>query len=374
MPRPSKGARLYWREAKDRPGVWEIRDAGNVRISTGTDSRSEAEVQLAEYISRRHRPSGPAHPSEITCEWALSIYADEHAAHVTSPQRIGYAIAALEPFWGTLPVGAVKGETCRRYAKSRVHAKTGEPVSSGTIRRELNTLQAAINHCHREGYLLEAPRVVMPAKPPSKERWMTRQEAAWLLRGARALNRDGRHLQDFILHGLYTGSRKETILSMHIDRQSPTGGYVDTVNGILYRRPRGKSETKKRQTTARLPKRYLAHLRRQAAKGRIYVVERQVEREGKVCQEMVAEVRKGWARARELGQKMAWKRGIRINLSDVTPHTLKHTAITWALQRGATVWDAAGYFGTSAQTIEKTYGHHSPMHQESAVAAMDKRA
>jgi integrase len=304
----------------------------------------------------------------------LSIYADEHGSTVAAPERLGYAIEALVPFWGELPVSAVKGETCRRYAKSRINSRTGAPVSAGTIRRELNTLQAAINHCHREGYLLEAPRVVMPPRPASRERWLTRREASWLLRAARNLNRDGQHLQDFIMHGLYTGSRKETILAMHIDRQSPIGGRVDTVNGVLYRKPTGKAETKKRQAIARLPDRYLAHLRRQAKYGRLYVVERQIERGGKVQREMVRDIRKAWARAIPLAEEMALAKGIRIDLNGVTPHTLKHTAITWALQKGASIWDAAGYFGTSPQTIEKTYGHHSPSHQESARAAINRRS
>ncbi|MGS5046046.1 MULTISPECIES: tyrosine-type recombinase/integrase [unclassified Mameliella] len=367
MPKRAKGARLHWRAPKNRSPFWEIRD-GNTRLSTSTDDRREAESALAEYIERKNRPVGPTSPDDLSVSMALSLYGEEHAAHVASPERIGYAIDALDKFWRDLPVSAVKGETCRRYAKSRV-TRHGKPASAGTIRRELNVLQAAINHCHREGYLTQAPKVVMPAKPPAKERWLTRQEAAWLLRAARSLNRDGRHLADFILCGLYTGSRKDTILRLHIDRASPVGGHVDTVQGILYRRPGAKAETKKRQTPARLPDRYLAHLRRQAANGRIYVVEREIAGE----RAMVGDIRKAWARARDLAAELADKQEIEIDLSDVTPHTLKHTAITWAMQRGATIWDAAGYFGTSAETIERVYGHHSPHHQQSAVDAMNRR-
>lgn len=303
----------------------------------------------------------------------LAIYAEEHAVNVADPERIGFAIEALERFWRGMMVGDVKGETCRRYGKSRV-SKFGKPISDGTIRRELNVLQAAINYCHGEGYLIHAPKVTLPAKPPSRERWLTRQEAGWLIRAARSLNRDGKHLADFILHGLYTGSRKETILAMHVDRPSPVGGHVDTKHGILYRRPQDKVETNKRQRPARLPARYLAYLRRQAANGRLYIVERRIDRDGDLRREMVGDIRKAWAHAIALAPQLAAKKGIRIDLSGVTPHVLKHTAITWAMQRGASIWDAAGYFSTSAETIEKTYGHHSPNHQQSAVQAMNKRA
>ena len=297
---------------------------------------------------------------------ALAFYLEEHAPTVAAPERLIYAVTALDDFWGILPVSAIKGETCRRYAAHRARAV-------GTVRRELGTLQAALNHCEREGYLLGAPKVTLPAKPPARERWMTRQEAAWLIRAARALNKDGRHLADFIHHGLYTGSRKATILAMHINTQSVIGGHVDTVNGVLYRRPQGKRETAKRQTPARLPRRYLAHMRRMASNGRLYVVERRVVVGGVEHRAMVSDVRKGWKRAVALAGEMAADRDIHIDLSDCTPHVLKHTAITWALQRGATAWDAAGYFGTSVETIHRVYGHHSPDWQASAVDAMDSR-
>lgn len=367
MPRRSKGPRLHWRKRKDSPDVWEIRD-GSTRISTGTDCRSEAEGALAVYIQRKHRPSGPVGPEELGVSTCLAIYAEEHAIHTTAPERIGYAIDALDGFWRDQPVSAVTGATCRRYVAHRQR-------SDGTVRRELGALQAALNFCHREGYLTAAPKVTLPPKPDARERWLTRQEAAWLLRGARALNRDGRHLADFIHHGLYTGSRKATILAMHIDTPSLSGGHVDTAAGILYRKPQGKRETKKRQTPARLPARYLAQLRRQAARGRAFVVE---DNRGR----RVGNIRTGWKRAVELAQEMAARHGITIDLTmetergrdPITPHVLKHTAITWALQRGASKWDAAGYFGTSIETIERVYGHHAPDHMQSAVDAMNRRA
>jgi hypothetical protein len=35
---------------------------------------------------------------------ALEIYGREHAPHVAAPRIIGFAIDALLPFWGDLPV------------------------------------------------------------------------------------------------------------------------------------------------------------------------------------------------------------------------------------------------------------------------------
>ena len=44
----------------------------------------------------------------------------------------------------------------------------------------------------------------------------------------------------------------------------------------------------------------------------------------------------------------------------VTPHTLRHTAAIWLMQRGVPVWEAAGFLGMSAEVLLSTYGHHHP--------------
>jgi integrase len=59
---------------------------------------------------------------------------------------------------------------------------------------------------------------------------------------------------------------------------------------------------------------------------------------------------------------------------DVTPHTLKHTAITWAIANGMSREDAASYYSTSSATIEATYWHHSPHYQKAAADITDKKA
>ncbi len=47
-------------------------------------------------------------------------------------------------------------------------------------------------------------------------------------------------------------------------------------------------------------------------------------------------------------------------MTKATPHTLKHTAITWLLQKKVSVWDVAGLTATSVETITSTYGKHIP--------------
>uniref|UniRef100_A4WPR9 Phage integrase family protein n=1 Tax=Cereibacter sphaeroides (strain ATCC 17025 / ATH 2.4.3) TaxID=349102 RepID=A4WPR9_CERS5 len=144
------------------------------------------------------RPRSCLAADEMTVAHALTLYGEEHGPTVADPQRIGYAIEALMTFWGDLRVAAIRGETCRTYAHQRGRAP-------GTIRRELGMLQAALNHCVREDHFLSAPKVTLPEKPRARERWLTQEESYWLLRAARNLRRDGRHLAWFIVAGLYTG-------------------------------------------------------------------------------------------------------------------------------------------------------------------------
>lgn len=341
MPRPAKGARLH--KFKHRP-YWYIRDTGHPDRSTGLTDRGEAEKALAAYIATRGRQGVAHEPANITCEEVLAIYGEEYAPTVAAPERIGYALDALLPFWGSLKLANVRGETCRRYAKFRGRA-------NGTIRRELGTLQAAINYAFKEGYITAAPVVTLPEKPESKERWLTRAEAARLLwaayRGHKA-----KHLARFILIALYTGTRKDAVLRMGFEANT-VGGWFDLDKGIMYRRGVEERQTNKRRTPARIPRQLSAHLRRWRQGGAQWAVEYNGGR--------VGDIKRAFAKAVE-----------EAGLEGVTPHTLKHTAITWALQNGASVWDAAGFFATSPETIEKVYGHHHPAHQESALSAVER--
>ena len=158
------------------------------------------------------------------------------------------------------------------------------------------------------------------------------------------------HLARFILVALYTGSRKQSVLDLRFDPH-PRGGYIDCERGVLYRASAEGRQTKKRKPPVRMPRKLLGHARRW-------------EREG------------GWVvnfQGAKIGDiKTAWKRVCTVaEVEGATPHTLKHTAITWAMQGGANLADAAGFFGTSIQTLEATYLHHHPDFQAETAAIMD---
>lgn len=343
MPQPRKGARLSLRKRKGRSTVFVIKDVG-VEISTRTDDRTEAESQLAAYIEQRGRTDSPVQASELTITEILTIYGEEHAVEVAAPERQGYAMTALLPFWGHLTADAVKGATCRRYAAYRDRAPA-------TVRRELNVLQAAMNYCMKEGYLITAPVVTMPKTPETNQRAMTRDEVAAILRAAR--RRGQHHVAHFIIVSIYTGTRKAAALNLRLSGPATYGGWFDLDEGLLYRRGQGERVTNKRRTPSRIPRQLLAHVKRWRAMGHTWAVELRGNR--------VLDVKTAWAKI-VADSGLDWR---------PTPHTLKHTAITWAIQGGASIPDAAGYFATSVETIERTYWHLSPHFQSGAVAAIE---
>jgi hypothetical protein len=72
----------------------------------------------------------------------------------------------------------------------------------------------------------------------------------------------GKHVARFIVVGLYSGTRSAAICEASF--QPAIGrGHVDVERGVFVRRARGTNrETNKRQTTAPISDRLLAHLRR----------------------------------------------------------------------------------------------------------------
>jgi len=264
----------------------------------------------------------------------------EHAPTTAKPKLIAEHIEGLTDYWGEKKVSSIKGATCRQFAAKK---------TPSMARRELETLRAAVNYFHKEYGLDPVPAFTMPPKPRSRERWLTRTEAARLLRSARGMP----HLQRFILIALYTGTRSGAVLKLSWLASISTG-YVDLQRGILYRSGSEQRATKKRQPPAAIPSRLLAHLRRwKRLDGGIKNV---VNWNGS----SVLSVKKAFRSARE-NAKLS---------KDVIPHTLRHTCATWLMQAGVESWQAAGFLGMTVEMLERTYGHHSPTFQRDASEAL----
>jgi integrase len=161
----------------------------------------------------------------------------------------------------------------------------------------------------------------------------SRHEAARLLWACR--NQKWHYLRLFVLIALYAGARHEAILEPTWDRVDFDPGRVD------FRVP-GRIETNKRRPNAPVSRRLLRFLwwAKQETNSNYVIVHRG-----------------GPLKSVEGAFRQARKRAKILN---APPHTLKHTAITWMLQKGVSVWEVFGLTATRVETICSVYGKHIP--------------
>ncbi len=383
MSRRSQGARLWLRpsftgkDGIERQATWIIRDGKSFR-STGcvAQNRTEAEAALADYLAEKHgKPSRQrdGDPAEIYVTQVLNIYLDDVAPHHARPEETKQRILKLGEFWAPYKLAQVNGQTCREYVRWRLKQKwksaknTVKAVSEAAARRELEDLRSAINHHRREGLCREFISVVLPEKSQSRETWLTRSQAArllWAAWRAKQVMRDevtkrevGKHIARFILVGLYTGTRHAAICGAAL-QPAINRGYVDVDRGVLHRRAKGAKETKKRQPPVRLPDRLLAHIERWKRLG--IATHAVVEWNGKP----VKSVKKGFAAAVKEACLPT------MGPDKITPHVLRHTAASWAMQGGGDEAKIADYLGMTLEMLRRVYGHHHPDYQHDTVQAI----
>lgn len=282
-------------------------------------------------------------------------------------QTIRYHVKALSVYWGEKSLADVKGSTCRQYVLIRTKPHNlqqtlkgsaysySRSVAGSTARQELKTFQAAINHWHRESPLSAVPKVSLPKPGSRRERVLERTEVARMLLACRRLSRQGHkaakgavqytdysHVARFILIGLYTGTRHDALLGLRWSETDKTG-HIDVARGIVFRRGAAEPETSKRRppvASPRILRSLLARWHDREAKELRCVIHYKGQR--------VTKMRRAWNTVREaagLGP-------------EVTPHTLRHTCVSWHLWDGKTTWEVGQIVGADAATIDRVYGHH----------------
>lgn len=262
----------------------------------------------------------------------MTDYLTEREGQVRDLTRLAYAATPIIKWWGDKLATEVRGGSCRAYQAHR--ARQG--VKDGTIRRELNALQAALNLAHREGILIHPIKVTKPSDGERRERWLTRHEAARLLNAARV----SPHVATFIRLGLETGQRKEALLSLRWE-PSRHGGHVDLEANRINFAPVGERSSNKRRSLVPISAALARHLRFVRETTNTHVIEWNGE--------PVLDIKKGFAGA-----------VTRAGIEHASPHVLRHTAITWACQLGYDPRRVCDYFRVTMEILERHYLHHHP--------------
>jgi integrase len=164
--------------------------------------------------------------------------------------------------------------------------------------------------------------------------------------------RTRRHVADFVLVGIYTARRSQAIVQARLE-PSKDSGWFDLERGLFHPAP-GRKKTKKQQPIIPVPPELLRHLRRRRHNGAVYAVE--------------------WHGHRLSKMDYAFREACRaVGLRGVTPHTLRHTCVTWLMQKGVPPWQVSGFAGVSLAVLAGTYAHHSPEHLEAAAGAFSRQ-
>lgn len=308
---------VFWSE-NGRSDRWSTRTTDHVL------AKKRQKAFIADLLSKRD-----AQTNEVTIATVLRQYQDEKGLGSPSEKANDQAIRGFLAFYGEdMKVSELTPSTHIAYEK---HCRTKFKHMASTINKRRNVLLAALNHAKRNHVVVVVPHVPMLATPPRKERYLERDEAAWMIQEAR---RQGLwHLVMFIRIGLYTAARATAILQLTWDRVDLKTGRVD------FRLP-GEVETKKKRPHAPINFMLLRALRaeRKKTNGKYVIAYRG---------DSIGLIRKSFLKVAKATK-----------VKGVSPHTLKHTAITWMLQNKITPWQVSGITATSVATILRVYGHH----------------
>ncbi len=344
MPRPRPGGpalELY----RGRYAIVYFDGGSRRRVSTGTANPTIARQALADWNAEAER-----RPLALTVGQALSNYATARAGKVMAPKRQAEAMKPLHAALGALRVDQITQAEWDRYAAGRVtkprpRAKkhVPQPVAAGTLRREFNVLRAALRLAWKDGALPRPPTLATPADSAPRDRYLTKDEARSLLAACKSP-----HVKVFLALALFTGARKQSILSL-------TWEQVDFRTGTVDFQEPGRPITDKRRAIVPMNASLRAVMdAAQAARQTDYVVE---YAGGPV----------------PTGLRWSWRRlcsnaGLKWT---PTPHHIKHSVVSWLAMDGIPLGSAADLLATDERTLRRVYRKFDPAYLRGTVAALD---
>ena len=352
MARPNPGPQL--KPGKD--GIFVIRYCKNGRSrerSTGTRDSAVAQGIYGEFLilwasgdvatPTRHLTVRDVFGSIEDDQFEPGYWHEHVLRHVVGVDTQRRAAKHILAHFGPMLVKDVRPEHVDAYIDKRRKGDIGKPSIDSTIGRELCALSSAINHAVRAKRIAstDTPIIKRPAHSPPKERWLTKAEAVRLLAEARGDDPTLPRAYRFIAIALATASRKTAILELKREQ-------IDLERGIIWFNPEGRQQTAKRRTPVPI-----------SDELRPVIEQTLLQISGDYVLDHDGSVRTSFNSACR-----------RAGLTDVTPHTLRHTRATWMAQAGVPLSDIAGLLGDSIRTVEKNYLHHCPDHLRGAVNAV----
>jgi site-specific recombinase XerD len=335
--RPKLKRYIWYVEWYDEAGT---RREHSLRVERGDDYTGALESFLA---GRREVPA----ESELISD-VLVRYWNDHGQHTISAQSLGSAVKRLLESFDGKTLADLSEQLCRDYERSR--------PSRGTARTELTILSAAIKHGADRGKNSYA-KVWRPDPPPGRDRLMTRDEYARIIRYWRREVKKGdvavrvvrQHRTYCIILRLLisTGARLNSIVTLGFKPRTG-GGHIDLARGVIVLNPHGRSKTKKEKPTIPIPRHLIPALKRAHARNNEHLC---VGRHGKPISM--------WA------FEQAWRKACaELKIVGTSPHCVKHTTVTDLVDEKQDLALISRLTGTTPGTLLKKYTHLRPQSVE----------
>ncbi len=308
-------------------------------VSTRTANKREATLIENEIRAQVYRDKNSESYGHKPFEDLMDAWLD----HVGNRERDKYAFAALVGHFEGRRLDAISPANIGDYKRKRASAG----ASSATIRKELQTFQAAVNWLNQEcGWNIPNPVAGRLPKPgDSRVRWITFEEYQRLLESC-----DSRapYLPDMITLAVNTGMRSGEIRGLTWDRVDLAGSVIHLAPGDQKNRKYGSiplNATARRVLAARFED------------GQVYVFHRGEKPVGKP----IGSVRKAFEGA-------CRRAGIR----DFVFHDLRHTCASWLVQNGVDLARVCEVLRHSDIRQTMIYAHLAPHDALQAVSVLDK--
>jgi integrase len=296
------------------------------RYSLRTTDLDEAKRRLADYIAK---------PTGDTVGDLVAAYLNDKDKTAIRAKDLRGSWKQAEATFGHLRPDQITRDLCRAYRDER-YAKGRMPA---TVRKELETVRAAVNFHGKSGAVFE-----LPPQPRAKERFLSKDEARALVRAARPFP----HIRAFVVLSLTTAARQSALLELTWDRVDFKRGRVSLALGD------DMDETRKRRANVPMNRRarmYLEALYR-----------------ARTCEHVIE-----WGGHRVLSVKKGFRAAVdRAGLEDVTPHILRHTAASWMAMARVDMLDISKYLGHTDMSVTiKRYAKVHPDFLKEASKALD---
>ncbi|MBK1722798.1 tyrosine-type recombinase/integrase [Thiocystis violacea] len=352
MPRKRKQDQDGLYRRPDSPKWWaSYVDASGKRVrrSTGATERQEAEALLAKWKLEAHRERQWGEQPTHTFDELMVAYLQGTSGErrPRSEEAVKLHIWRLRQSFGGQEMESLSGGDIGEYIRKR----KGEGVGNSTINREMEVLSAAITYASRE-WEWPLPNPVkgrMLKEPEGRLRWLTRAEAAALIRAAEAEPK-AEHLGPLITLALHTGMRRGELLGLEWSR-------VDRRAGLIYLEGMHTKAGKRRTVPLNA-----------IARNVIIVRERY---KATHCPDAK------WVFSDEEGNQIgSVKRSFatacrRAGIEDFHFHDLRHTCAAWLVQAGVPLTEVRDVLGHSTVKMTERYAHLAPENTRAALARLE---